>query len=257
MANSQKKIQVDKIAEAAVTLLLVAVILLCILCVMQVGSKGYVQIFGYSFFRVATGSMEPTLPVGTLLITQETDIAEVQVKDIICFRSKDSQMLGRVITHRVVEVREGSDGMPRLLTKGDANLSADGYYVTADNYIGLVVWNSQEGGAATAVMSILNSQTGFLLCIVFPVLLIGSFLLRSSIRQIREGIDEAIAELEAEAKPVKETKAHVEISQEEYMEMYERVKQQLMQELENGEIDYESIPTSEAGAGQKPEAEKV
>ncbi len=253
MADSQKKFSIAKIAEIAVTLMLILVILLCILCVMQVSSKGYVQIFGYSFFRVATGSMEPTLPVGTLLITQEMDIESIQTEDIICFRSKDSQMLGRVITHRVVQVMDDMDGSIRLLTKGDANLAADGYYVTADNFIGRVIWNSEEGGVATAAMSILNSQTGFLLCIVFPVLLIGSFLLRSSIRQIREGIDEAIAELEAEKKePVT-----VEISDEEYQEMYERVKQQLMQELEHGEIAYESTSTSEAGAGQEPEAEKV
>ncbi len=248
-----KKFSFDKFADIAVTLMLIFVILMCIMCVMQVGSQGYVQLFGYSFFRVATGSMEPTLPVGTLLITQQVDIESIVTTDIICFRSKDAQMLGRIITHRVVDILQDGSGKLQLLTKGDANLAADGYYVTSDNLVGRVIWNSEEG-VASALMSILNSQTGFLLCIVFPILIVGSLLLRSSIRQIREGIDEAIAELEADKQ---EKKVHVELSQEEYMEMYERVKQELQQELSCGEIKYESVQTSAAGTGETPEAEKV
>ncbi len=250
MLSLQKKIPVNQIIEVTITLLLVAVLLLCVLCVMQVSSKGHVDILGHSFFRVATGSMEPTLPVGTLLITRQVEIETLSAKDIVCFYAKDSAMLGRVITHRVMEILEDTNGKIRLLTKGDANLTADGYYVTSENLIGKVVWNSKEGGLISAMMSIFNSQIGFLICVVFPLLLIGSFVLRGSIRSIREGIDEAISELESNT-------AQEEISQEEYNEIYEDVKQQLLQELANGEIKYEAIPEDTASAGEIPEAEQA
>ena len=53
------------------TVCLILAMALCVVVVSQVLSQGYVSIGGYSMFRVVTPSMEPTLPVGALLLSEE------------------------------------------------------------------------------------------------------------------------------------------------------------------------------------------
>ena len=70
-ARLQRKI------SALVTVLLVLAVTLCLYATIQVLSKGYANIGGFMMFRVVTGSMEPEIPVGALLLTKETEIEEV------------------------------------------------------------------------------------------------------------------------------------------------------------------------------------
>ena len=53
------------------SLILVAAVFLCLCASVQVVTKGYVSIGGYSMFRVVTGSMEPTIHTGAILINKE------------------------------------------------------------------------------------------------------------------------------------------------------------------------------------------
>ena len=73
--------------------------------------------FGYKNFIVLTGSMEPTLHMGDIVIVKET--TNIQDNDIIAFRERNS-----VITHRVFEVRK-EGGKEYYITKGDANSDTD------------------------------------------------------------------------------------------------------------------------------------
>ena len=57
-----------------VTILLVLAVLLCLYVAIQSMSNGFVNIGGFMMFRVVTGSMEPTIPVGALLVTKQADI---------------------------------------------------------------------------------------------------------------------------------------------------------------------------------------
>ena len=93
-----------RIGSALSTLALIISICLCLSVAVQTYTNGYVQFGGFSLFRVVTGSMEPTLPVGSLLICQQTPIEEIREGDIICFRSRSPEMMGKIITHRVITV---------------------------------------------------------------------------------------------------------------------------------------------------------
>ena len=75
--------------------------------------KDYANIFGYTMFEVATGSMSGTIEAEDLIIVELTN--NVKKNDIITFKSNDS-----FITHRVIEVRDNI-----LITKGDSNNSVD------------------------------------------------------------------------------------------------------------------------------------
>ena len=71
-------------------------------------SQGYVQFFGNSLFRVVTGSMEPTISTGALMITREVDINTIALNDIVCFRTQEAAIWGKIVTHRVVEILEAA-----------------------------------------------------------------------------------------------------------------------------------------------------
>lgn len=215
-----------KYINVLVTILLILTVMLCMYVVVQVLSRGYVNIGGFMLFRVVTGSMEPEIPVGSLMITRETDISTIVLDDIICFRTQDAQIWGKIVTHRVVGVLEAMDGSVLLETKGDANLVMDGYYVTADNFVGKVIWYTGENNMLADVFSFFTNKVGFLACIVFPCLLLASLILRECVRNIRSELKMAMEELEECGKdPL------LEMTPEEYQEMYDRIRAELIEEL--------------------------
>lgn len=226
------------IASVVVSWVLVASVLLCVGVLAQVLSKGYVSIGGYSLFRVVTGSMEPEIPVGSLIISKETDIEEIEVGDIINFRSRESGMLGMVITHRVIQRYEDEDGSILLETKGDANRYTDGYLVGEANLIGKTVSYTKEGNLIAGILSLLTNKIGFLACIVVPCLLIGVLTMRDCIKNLREEIDAVSRQLdEGNTEDRKEDSGSdpEQLSQEEYQQLCDRLRSELLEELKQGE----------------------
>ena len=218
-----------KIGSALSTLALVISIILCLTVVTQVCSNGYVQIGGFSLFRVVSGSMEPELPVGTLLICQETEIQQIQEGDIICFRSRNPQIMGKIITHRVINVTVSGEGEPLLETKGDANLSADSEFVTRKNLIGRVNHYAKDGNFMASLVNVLTDKIGFLMLIMFPTLLIAGFILRSCMMNMRRDIEIALEE--EKRQKAEEDKLYTE---EEYAAMLARIKSELLEEMTQG-----------------------
>lgn len=209
-----------------VTILLILSVLLCVYVLVQLMSNGYVGIGKYRVFRVVTGSMEPTMSVGSLLVTKETDIADIRVDDIVCFQSYDAKIYGSVVTHRVVDVLQDDQGI-LLQTKGDANLVADVYYVSQENFIGKVIWYAGEKNVLTSITSIFTNKVGFLGCIVFPCLLLAGIVLKSCVNNIRNELEMA---KEAQNTPPAED-PRLSMTDQEYEEMIQRIRQELTREL--------------------------
>lgn len=212
-----------------ITLLLILAVLLCVYVVAQVLRYGYVNIGGYSLFRVVTGSMEPTVPIGSLLVSKSVAMDAVQVGDIICFRAQESQIFGQMMTHRVVDITAAADGSLLFVTKGDANLSSDGYFVAASNFVGKVVWYTGEGSSLSTIFSFFTNKVGFLSCIVLPCLLLASLIFRDCIKNIRSELAAAKEEL----KQYEEEDFLDTMTAEEYEEMYTRIRDELLEELRN------------------------
>ena len=226
-AKEEKKPSVQsRIGSLLATAALVISMILCLTVVVQVITNGYVQIGGISLFRVVTGSMEPTLPVGSLLVCQQTDISEIRQDDIVCFRSRNPQIMGKIVTHRVVAVMESGDGGVLLETKGDANLSADGEFVTKSNLIGRVNHYAKDGNLMASVVNIMSDRIGFLMLILFPTLLIAGFVLRSCINSMQRDI----ARIEDEKRREEQEKANL-YTQQEYADMLERIREEILAEM--------------------------
>ena len=245
-ANEKRK----EVASVVSTILLCVTVVLCLLVSIQVTTKGYVSFGGYSMFRVVTGSMEPTLPVGSLLLCKAERIENIQPDDIVCFRSRESGRLGKIVTHRVLTVLEDSEGNIFLETKGDANLSPDGSLVRQDNLVGCVVWHTGEKSGLQSALSFLTGKVGFLACIVFPILLLSGLILRDNVKSIQGQLREAMDALMQEEAFKENTELIGGVfTPEEYQEMYERIRAELMEELRQNEAN--QITGSEQGQAEE------
>lgn len=217
-----------RVISILVTVLLILTVILCIYIVYQLFRYGTVNLGGYMMFRVVTGSMEPTMSVGTLLVAKEVDIAAISVDDIVCFRTYDSAISGSIVTHRVVEIMQDGSGI-LLRTKGDANPIADGYFVSQANLVGKVVWFSGNDSLLNRIFSFLSGKIGFLGCIVFPCLLIAGMVLQGCVKNIRNEM--LLAEQEAaEAKRIS-AEPKRDLTDQEYQQMLERIRTELTKEL--------------------------
>ena len=65
----------------------------------KVLNKAYANIFGYTFFEVATGSMSPTINAGDVIIVKLTD--DVKKDDIIVCKDNNS-----FVTHRLISIQD-------------------------------------------------------------------------------------------------------------------------------------------------------
>ena len=236
--NKDKNIR-NKIISAIVSVLLVASVFVCLFVVIQVLSNGYVSIGGYSFFKVVTGSMEPEIPVGALILSKETEMNDIEVGEVVCFRSKSPDMFGKIITHRVIEIVNAEDNTLQFITKGDANLSLDGYYVSQQNLIGKVVWQSGSG-KFSGILNFLSNKFGFLSCIAFPALLILTLILRDNVKTMQQDIKRISEQLETRETASGSNTPENGTETENYEQMRDRIRAELIEELK--QIDKSEQP---------------
>lgn len=236
--NKDKNIR-NKIISLIVSVLLVASVFVCLFVVIQVLSNGYVSIGGYSFFKVVTGSMEPEIPVGALILSKETEMNDIEVGEVVCFRSKSPDMFGKIITHRVIEIVNAEDGTLQFITKGDANLSLDGYYVSQQNLIGKVVWQLGSG-KLSGVLNFLSNKFGFLSCIAFPALLILTLILRDNVKTMQQDIKRISEQLETRETASGSNTPENGSETENYEQMRDRIRAELIEEL--NQIDKSEQP---------------
>lgn len=76
---------------------------------------------GKTVVWVRTDSMEPTIPAQSYVLMEEADPAELQIGDVIMFKSTDPTLGGAMNTHRII----GTDDRGWFITKGDNNLKED------------------------------------------------------------------------------------------------------------------------------------
>ena len=134
-----KKIVCALINILSVMIIVAAVFILCIVLMTKPGKPP--NIFGYTALRIATGSMEPTYDVDTMILVKATDPSEIRAGDVISFYSSDPALDGAVNTHRVVKVTKDENNYI-YATQGDANNVPDMYDVNSKYLIGKVVASS-------------------------------------------------------------------------------------------------------------------
>ena len=138
MLNILKKI--FKIIIDILTLLIFLLLIIIIIAkVKMMGSnKDYPEMFGYSVFSVATGSMEPTIKQYDIILVKKQD--NYYEQDIVTFPDTNANNKEVYITNRIIKKRGNT-----IVTKGDNNNAKDAT-INENIIIGKVVKVFSNGG---------------------------------------------------------------------------------------------------------------
>lgn len=126
-------------------------------------NKDYANIFGYTFFEVATGSMANTINIGDIVVVKVNEA--FKENDIIVYKEENS-----FITHRVIKI-DGQD----LITRGDANNSED-KPIKSDQILGKVIYIIPKIGIWRRVLA----SPEILGMIIISIILLGVVLMLTS-----------------------------------------------------------------------------
>jgi signal peptidase len=139
-------------------------------------------LLGWQLQHVESGSMSPTYPVGSLLVTAQVDPADIGIGMPIVF--EDPREPGRLVTHRVVAVAPGA--ALGFITRGDANATNDPAPVPARLVRGRVLWHVTLLGT---VLDWLQWPRSFVLLVLVPagLLVVAEWRSRREVGRRREG----------------------------------------------------------------------
>lgn len=146
------------------------------------------NLLGYKSFIIVSGSMEPNLNIGDMVIIRETKQEKLQKDDIITFSEN-----GNAITHRIVDIIN-EEGKIRYQTKGDNNNAVDADLVKYENVEGKFVFKIAKVGTIIAKLQ----NTGVVIILVCGLYIIYRILLRQDNR--REARKEKRIEIERKNK---------------------------------------------------------
>jgi len=142
---------------------------------------------GLRLYTVQSGSMMPTLPIGSLIISQSQK--EYKTGDIITFKSEKDIFVKNpknTTTHRLVEIKNDKNVIS-YITKGDANNSPDATPISSDLILGKTVFSIPLLGFPVAFG---RTQKGLIVMIVIPATLI----IYSELLNIKKEIIKLIAQ---------------------------------------------------------------
>jgi signal peptidase len=162
-----------------VNLLIAAALgLVTIFCAIVVG----LVVTGHHLEEVVTGSMQPVIPIGSLVVTESLPAGQLQVGDIMVFPNPNDTKL--TIVHRIVWLSHDQSGDVLVKTKGDYNAVPD-------------QWTLKRAASAEAdrVIEILpgaGTAAGYLQTIGFGglVLLIAGVIVYYGVRKVRQILNE-------------------------------------------------------------------
>ena len=92
----------------------------------NVFKKSYINYFGFTFFEVASGSMEPTIKTGDVVLVKITN--DFKENDIITYKEENY-----FVTHRIIRIEKN-----KIIAKGDNNNSGD-KEINKDDCLGKVI----------------------------------------------------------------------------------------------------------------------
>lgn len=143
--------------------------------------------FGNKALIVRSGSMQPAIGVGDLVVVRGNDqiakpisalLPKYKVGDIVAFSSEHSASI--LTTHRIASI-ENQEGRIVYQTKGDANDSPDENLIAEDKILGKSIFTIVGLGK---VFALAKTKQGFLSLVVAPAILVILFELYSIFREI-------------------------------------------------------------------------
>ena len=113
---------------------------------------------GWEFDAVLSGSMEPVLHVGGLVVVKPADAQEIKTGEIISFKLPG---VDTPVCHRMIDIRE-INGQRFFQTKGDANEEPDQDLVPAASVSGKTVFRMPYVGRLIEIKSFASTRVALL-----------------------------------------------------------------------------------------------
>ena len=123
------------------TILLIIIIAACVPLTVP-------RVMGYQIYSVVTGSMEPEIPVGSMVYVKSIAPKDLKEKDVVAFYG--GRDTNAIITHRVVSNNVITG---QLTTKGDANATEDMNPVSYSDVIGIVTCTIPKAGELAQIFT--------------------------------------------------------------------------------------------------------
>ncbi len=149
---------IKKIIGAILTTIIILIVTLNVynFINIKVLNKDLSSLFGYSMLEVVSGSMEPTIKVGEIIVI-DTDAKEYNKGDIVTFYDTN----GSFVTHRIVKIDED-----QMVTKGDNNKSKD-EPIDTKNIVGKYVYKFSH---LSMIISFFKNPIVLILILVIGIL---------------------------------------------------------------------------------------
>ena len=129
-----------------------------------------------NIYSVQSGSMEPNIPLGSLVIVQKSD--NYEIGDVITVKELSNPIIS--VTHRIVDINT-DNSIVSYVTKGDANDANDMDLRFPAEIIGKVIFQLPLLGY---LISFTRTQLGLILLIIIPAIII----IFSEIKNIKKEI---------------------------------------------------------------------
>jgi signal peptidase len=136
---------------------------------------------GYRLLFVKSGSMRPSIPMGSLIFTKPQE--SYKPGEVITFEEQGTS--GNLVTHRISDIEQLEDEK-LFITRGDANDANDSARVDEKSVVGKVVWAIPLIGY---VVSFAKTTVGLIVLIIIPATLI----VYNELSAIKNGIMEIIS----------------------------------------------------------------
>ena len=149
--------KIGSIAINAVLVLFILIGILIAISILPVKNN-------YRILAVMGGSMEPTIPLGALIVVKP--VSDYRVGDIITFKS--GLRKNDYTTHRIKAVEEG-ENQKAYITKGDANEDPETEKITQDKIFGKEFFSIALLGY---VLGYIKTLPGLLIIIIIPAVII-------------------------------------------------------------------------------------
>jgi signal peptidase len=142
------------------TYIVLSVVIIC--CLLLLASR--FSISGIRLFSVQSGSMEPAIKTGSMVVVKP--VSSYEIGDVVTYFDREDGK--KTITHRVVK-KLVTSGIIQITTKGDANDVADAIPTTQDLIVGKVFFSVSFIGYLVGAA---RTTVGFIILIVIPVTII-------------------------------------------------------------------------------------
>lgn len=140
------------------------IVILLVICALDiiyqktVKKENNVTLFGFRPYTVLSGSMEPNIQIGDMVVSKQVSEEQVKVGDVITFEDEK----GVTVTHRVVDIII-KDGKKLYQTKGDNNNTKDAGLVPIEKVKGEYTFKINKAGR---IIAQIITPTGLMIIIL-------------------------------------------------------------------------------------------